>query len=242
MITGTPFVAEGFRTYFSDRTILRSYLLVPIALAIVLLVVWPRGTVESVLRAGASTDCFSVVALGLLAFLLYLGGRYGSEDYSPDTLANLREYVSLTPVSIGSVVAGKAAFAVLHTIFMLALGAPFLLAALAVSGAEARQAVAALGVVAASTVSARMFGLFLLVLFAGRKLLRDTILLAGMAAYLLVTYLFLPAVSPIAALLGASAGVSALASLGAGCLLAVLLGALLALVRRGARAAGGTHG
>ncbi len=216
-IAGIPFVAEGLRTYASQRSILRTYLVIPGALAVSLLVAWPQGTADSVFRGAAITDSFSVVAVTFLLFLLYLGGRYGAEDYSPDTLVNLREYVTLTPASVTSLVAGKAAFALLHTVFLLALGAPFLLAAFSVSGTRAGTLAVCLAVLAAAAYTVRMYGLLLLALLGPRRLLRGAAFVASLAVFLFGTYLVLPSVNPIAVLLAArDASATGAASAGGG--------------------------
>jgi hypothetical protein len=244
MIGGAAYVRDGFRAYFSQRAILRSYLLIPCALAVALIVTWPQDTLAGVLRGGPATDCFTVAAVCLLAFVLYLGARYGSEDYAPDALGSLREYVTLTPASIASLVAGKAAFAVLHTAFLLSLGAPFLVAALGVSGAAPGALLRSLAVLAAASLGARMYGLLLLCLLGERRLLRGGALFIGLAVYLLVTWLALPALSPAAALVRgdpAASRLDVLATLGAALLMAAASGLVLSSARRRARA-GSRHG
>lgn len=203
-IKGNPFVDEGIRAYFAQGSILRTYLLVPGALGLILLAVWPRGSFESALRATPLADTFTVVAAGFLGFLLYLSTRYGSEDFSPDSLVQLREYVTLTPVSLFSVVAGKAGFAVMHTLFLLTLGAPFLLASLAVAGVSLTQAFWALAVIGAAGLAARMYGLLVLTIVGERALTRDLILIPTIVLYLIVTLLFLPAVNPFSAVMSLS--------------------------------------
>jgi hypothetical protein len=244
-ITGLPLVREGVKVYFSQALILRTYILIPAALAVALIATWPQGSLESVLRAGAPMDPFTVVAVAFLLFLVYLGGRYGSEEYSPDSLGDLREYVTLTPASVGSLVAGKAAFAVLHTAFLLALGAPFLLASLSVSGTPPGVLGAGLATLASAALAARMFGLFLLALLGQRKLLRSAAFVGGFAAYLVVTFLAFPSVNPGSALLALRAGDAAAvphADLLAGITFAAAIGLagatalVLAAARRQARA------
>jgi hypothetical protein len=239
MLGGASYVREGFRAYFAQRTILRSYLLIPGALAVALMIAWPQDTVEGVLRGGPATDAFSVVSACFLVLVLYLGGRYGAEDYATDTLGNLREYVTLPAASPGSLVAGKAAFALLHTVFLVALGVPFLLAALGVSGAAPGSLARALAVVAATGLAVRMYGLFLLCVFGLRRLIRGAALLIGTGTWLAVTWLLLPALNPIAALLAAPSPGGPRAAVAA-CLVAALALALgstvvLAAARRGGR-------
>jgi hypothetical protein len=202
---GNPLLEEGMRTYFAHRGILRSYLLIPCGLAVVMMAAWPRSSLETILRSGPSTDAFSVIALAFLALMLYLGARYGAEDFSPDTLVQLREYVTMTPVSLLSVVLGKAAFFILHTLFLLLLGVPFLLAPMAVGGFTLPTAFAVLAVVGTASLAARMFGFLVLALIGSRLLLRDVIILAGILLFIVAADTLVPAVSSIRALLRLSA-------------------------------------
>ncbi len=251
-----PFLQEGVRTYFAHPGILRTYFYLPTVLAVVLLVVWPRGSLESVLRSGPLADAFSVVSIAFLGLLLYLGGRYGAEDFSPDTMVQLRNYVTLTPVPLLSAILGKAGFFILHTLFLLLLGAPFLLAPLAVGGLTVPKAFAAFAILGTASVAARMFGLLVLSLVGSRPLVRNVILLPGILLLVILVLVFLPLLSPIHALLSlgstpaagaAEAGMSAVAAsslVGIGAALVAAAGVFLVLrVSRGsARGRGSTDG
>ncbi len=222
-LAGVPFFLEGLRTYVSQRFILRTYIVVPCAVAIALLISWPQGALESVYRGAGVAETFSVVSITFLLLLLYFGGRFGAEDYSPETLANLREYAVLTPASVPSLVAGKTIFAIVHTLFLLALGSPFLLAASSVSGAPAGAFGRAFMVTAAATMASRMYGLLLLGIFGQRRLLRSAAFYAGLAASLVVSWLFLPAINPVSVLLAISATSARSAALRVGLSPAALL-------------------
>jgi hypothetical protein len=245
---GNPFVVEGMRLYLSERGILRTYLFIPGALGLALIAMWPRSTIEAALRAGVAADTFTVVAVCFLLFLLYLGARYGAEDFTADSGAEIREYVTLTPVRLLSVVGGRATFAVLHTFLLLLLGAPFLAAAMAVGGAGFPQALSTLAVIGAASLAARMCGLFFLALVGGRRPLRDLLLIPVLAASLVVTFFLAPASNPFHALAfllkdadGPSAALACAAlDLGAALVLAGFALALLSGVRRRAKRRGAT--
>ena len=199
-----PFLDEGMRTYFSHGIILRSYLFLAGALALVLVLWWPRGTLEAALRSGSGADTFSAVSVAFLVLLMYLGARYGSEAWSPESAGKLGQYVALTPVSVVAVVAGRAGFAFLHTLFLLGLGVPFLLASLAVTGTGAPRVAEALLVTGAATLSVRMYALLLLTLMPGRQFLRDVALMSSVALTLALITALAPAASPLSAVLGLS--------------------------------------
>ena len=242
---GSPLLREGARVYFSQPTILRSYLLLPCVLTVAALVGWPEGSLESALRAGSAANPFSVVSLAFLLLLVYLAGRYGAEDYAPESLASIRDYVTMTPTPVRSLVAGKVVFAFLHTAFMLALGAPFLLVALTVSGSRQGALGTAFAVLAGSALASRMYGLFLLSLLGPRKLLRSAAFVGGAGAYLLVTFLVFPSISPAAALLALGSpaptpGSRLVLLADAGAMVVFIVGAgLVLLAARRARRRGG---
>ena len=241
-VTGLPFVAEGIRTYATHRSILRTYLFIPGALAIALLITWPQATAQSVFLGGSPAEGFTVVSVTCLLILLYLGGRYGAEDYSPETFVNLREYVTLTPASVASLVAGKAVFSIVHTVFLVTLGAPFLLSASSVSGAPRGSVAGVLAILATAAFAARMYGLLLLAAMGQRRLLRSVVFLVGVGAFLLVTYLAWPGFNPLVMVIAARDGAPLLPvilfNLGASLLMGAAVTAVLVLVRRAARAGG----
>jgi hypothetical protein len=199
-----PFLDEGARTYFSHAPILRSYLVAVGLAGLALLVWWPRESLAAVLRTGAAPDTFAAAAIALFIAFSYLGARYGSEAYAPETVRRIQEYVTLTPVPLRSIALGKAGFAFLHTLFLLALGAPFLAASLAVSGLEPRAALEALMVLGAATLAARAYGFAMLVLLDSRRGLRESMLLVGIVAFFGLSIGLYPPANPVVALVWVS--------------------------------------
>jgi len=231
-----PFVEEGLRAYFSHAVILRTYVVLLALLGALLFFWWPRGPVASSLFPTGGPRTFTVVAMGWLAGLAWLIARYGAEDYSSGSFIRLREYVTLTPVAISTVIAGKLAFSVLHTLFLLALGAPFALASLAVSGVPVVNAARALLVVGAAAVACRMLGLFLLIVLDERSLLRDLAMIAAGLTFIPASLALFPAANPVSAILslgGASEHPAAVPLLGAAIpfyLFSVIMSLLAAIV------------
>lgn len=208
-------VADAARALFTQPLSLRSCLLIPCGAGLALLLVWPREPLAAVMRVGPTPNPFDVVAVSLALFGLYLSARHGAEDYTPDSAAHLRDYVRFAPMPMAEIVLGKAAFGVLHTIFLLLLGAPFVIASLAVGGAVGMDALRVCAVCGAVCLCARMLGLLVLVVVRGTPVVRDVILMPILALSLVFTLLFLPMASPIDAVLartprqvGISAGIS----------------------------------
>ena len=199
---GAAVVGDEARTHFGQPLSLRSYIIVPSVTGLALSLVWPRVGAAALVRVGPTPNPFDVVAVSLLLVAMYLGARHGSEDYTPGAGTRVRDLVRFTPVTPPGIVAGKAVFGLGHTLFLVLLGAPFLLAALSVGGITASQAVAALGVVAAAGLCARMLGLLVLVVVRSGPLARDIVILPLIAVGLVLTLLFLPVSCPIDAVLG----------------------------------------
>jgi hypothetical protein len=203
---------ESVLTSFANKAVLRRYLILPLLLGLTLLVAWPRASFAMILATDASNDTILWVALGLTLAILYLNARLGAEEYSPEAASHVRDYATLTPVSLSSVVAGKLCFGILHTIFLVALGAPFLLAAFAVSGAAWPQFWRMLAVIGSAGFAARQYGFFLLALTGSRALARNTITIPGIVAFLIFTFLFAPEVNPLQVLIDVSRSPAALAA------------------------------
>jgi len=235
-------IRDATHIYLTDARTLRACLYLVAALALALLVVWPRGPLEAALRSGQAPDTFTVVAICFLVSALYLGARFGAEDYSTDPSVQLRELAALTPVSILSLVAGRFAFGVLHTILLMLLGAPFLVAAMAVGGAGVPELLQALGLVGLASLAARMAGFLALAVVGTRRPLRDIVLTSGVTAAAAAAFFLSPAQSSfhaLAALVRGHPHVAALpaaANAAAAALLAAAAGGVLAVVRVRARA------
>jgi len=180
-IPGSAIVTTEMRTHLGQPLSLRSLLLIPCGLGLALLLVWPRAPLAAVMRVGPSPNPFDVVAVCLVLLAVYLGARHGSEDYSPSSSLQLRDLVRFAPVPPAEIVLGKGVFGVLHTALLLLLGAPFVVASLAVGGADGTEGLRVLAVAGAACLCARMLGLLVLVVVRGKPLVRDVVLVPLLA-------------------------------------------------------------
>ena len=231
-------VREGMHAYLSDGRTLRACLYLAAALGLALLAVWPRGTLEAAVRTGQASDTFTVVCVCFLVSLLYLGARFGAEDFAADPRVQLTELVTLTPVPLASLVAGRFVFGLLHTLVLLLLGAPFLVAAMAVGGVGFPQALQALAIIGAASLAARMCGLCALALVGARRPARDILLFFAVTAPAAAAFFVRPAASSFRAIASLARGDGSLSLLPAGVDLAaaILLAACTLGVLSGARA------
>jgi len=243
-------VRDGMHVYLTDRRSLRASLYLAVALALALLITWPRGSLEAAVRAAQAPDTFTVVAICFLLAALYLGARFGAEDYSPDPSVQLRELATMTPVPVLSLAAGRLAFGALHTLLLLLLGAPFLVAAMAVGGAAFSQLLQALAMIGAASLAARMAGLVSRSVLGARRPLRDVALTSCVTAAAAAAFFLAPGVSSFRAIGALAQGplhaplLPAAADAAGAVLLAAAAAGVLAVVRARARRAreGRRHG
>ena len=213
--SANPFLAEGARICFSQRAVLRASALLVAILGCVLVLWWPRGPVASSLQPLAGPRTLTVVSVSLLAALAWLSARLGAEDHASSSFISMEGYVGLVAGddarlrcrAVATVIRGKLAFGLVHTIFLLALGSPFVLAAVGVSGASFTTGLCILLVAGAAATGFRMLGLFLLTALPGHALVRDMVMLVAGAAGLAACTALLPAASPLSALLALAAAV-----------------------------------
>jgi hypothetical protein len=225
---------------FSRPSILRTYTYYLLAMSAIVFFWWPRGTLAASLRAGDAPITFAAAALGMFGCLAYLNARLGAEDYPGRESVGLREVLALAPVSAAGLVAGKLTAAALHTLFLLALGMPFLAAARGVSGVPLEAALEALLVAGCAALAFRSFGLLLYALLEQHPVVKDVLLLFCGLGLVFVPMLLAPAANPVSTLLalggeghGRTMGIPPVALSAAGSLAAALVfsgGALAVLL------------
>jgi hypothetical protein len=199
-------VRDSLRSHLSEPGALRACLLGVVVLSLALLAVWPRGTLDDAVRTGQAPDMFSVVSVCFLLILLYLGARFGAEDLAAGAGPQLHEYAALTPVSPAWLVLSRFVEGTIHTLFLLLLGTPILIASMSVGGVGFSQVVAVLLLVGSASLAARMGGLLALTLAGARRALRGFIMVAAIAAAAAVTFILTPRVNPFHVLASLSQG------------------------------------
>jgi hypothetical protein len=193
-------VQEGMRTYLSDRLILRTCLYLAAVLGVALLVVWPRDPLMFALRTGLAPEAFSIVATCFLLLMIFVEARFGAQDLSADPAVQLPERVRFTSDPLGRLVGGRAAFAFLHTLLLLLLGAPFLAAAVAVGGAGPTRLFRAFAILGAAGVAMRALGLLFQCVLGARRPMREIIMYPVLIALQIAAFAAAPVLSPFHAL------------------------------------------
>jgi hypothetical protein len=198
---GNPFIAQDLSSAYTRPQALRSYLAVIAAMSGVLMIWWPRSPLASYLRSGMTPDTFFAAAIGLLGCMTYVSVRFGAEDFAEENSSQIHDFVTLTPVPVSSVVAGKLVTAVLHTLFLLVLGLPFLVIGSSVNGTSIAVIGRAALVMGFYALAFRMYAFLAFVLFEPRKVFKDAVLILSALVSLIVTTSAFPPLSPISAIL-----------------------------------------
>jgi uncharacterized membrane protein len=205
-LLGNPFIGEDLSAAFSRTPALRAYLAFMAVMSGILLVWWPRSPLASYLRTGVAPDSFISAALGLLGCAVYVSARMGAEDFSEEGSSKVRDFVTLTPVPVSVVVAGKLVTAVLHTLFLLLLGLPFLVIGSSVNGTPIPVMCKAVLVAGSFALAFRALAFLGFAILGTSKVLKDTILLFIGVIWLSVTTSVIAPLSPISAILSLDPG------------------------------------
>jgi hypothetical protein len=205
-VKANPVASADLRATFGHAGSLRAWTLFLGVLAVVLYAWWPRSGLAWHLRTAQPPQTFAAVSVVLFLLAGYLNARWGAGEYAPAGEAALADLVALTPVRVAAVVAGRLAAGALTVLFQLALGLPFLVAALGVSGLPASVLPAVAAVVACSAMAWRVSALALRLVLPDHPILRDLLLLASSAVYLAATFVALPAANPLTALVDLADG------------------------------------
>lgn len=196
-ILKNPFLAEGLESTFSHPPILRSLFYSLIAIAGATFFWWPRGPLADALRTGQPPQTFMVTSITMLLCLIFVSGRSGLEDFAAPDSTRILDVVKLTPVRISSIVLGKLAVSVIHTVFFLFLVLPVLVATRAVSGRGFQELWAVAAAAGASALCYRSLGLLFYVTLEQRPTARRFGLLGVAIGLLLIPLAFFPASTPL---------------------------------------------
>jgi hypothetical protein len=201
-----PFASESLDASLSRPLILRSYLYYLILMTVLIFFWWPRNPFAAYLQAGEIPQTFFVAAIGLFASVVYLSMRFGAEDYVGEDSTKIHDLITLTPVSVATMVMGKLGAGILHTLFLLILGVPFLIVSRLASGLSYEVLWKTLLIVGSSALAYRTFSFLLFSIVESRAVLKDILLLAAAFISIIGGLTVVPPASPITAIMTLDAG------------------------------------
>lgn len=104
--------------------------------AVVVFVWWPKNSLREVLAAGNGPDTLLAAVLAAGFASAWFSARAGAQELLAPRQRGLHEWATRTPVAPARLLGADLAAQVLHTLHLLALSAPLLLMAFAVSAGD----------------------------------------------------------------------------------------------------------
>lgn len=199
-----PLLVEGWQLYFSEVKILKIYQIFLVALGFALLLFWPKRVLVDFLSFSTPPSTYHLMVVASFILCGYLSIRFGLQAYGRYQLHSLSSWLELTPLGPWTIVTGKAALSLVHSLFLCLLTVPFLYAAASPSGVPPSGVLRSVLVLFVCMASYRIIGLFLLTLIEDRTFLSSLIMWAIILTIgLLGLYLF-PRANPVLGMLQAA--------------------------------------
>ncbi|MBA7529064.1 hypothetical protein ES705_21256 [subsurface metagenome] len=196
-----PIIQEGMQIYFYLNRIRNIYFHYLLILAVILFLVWPNQPFYYYLDFNRHPLSFRIMSIATLIILSFYSIRLGAQIYSHEDFHTFPEWLNLSPTTAVALLRGKIALSFFHTLFLLTLSLPFLLACLSVSGLSFSELYFSLLVVFIASLTCRIIGLLLAAIFAERPFLLElSLMLALIILYIPPISLF-PQVSAVTILL-----------------------------------------
>lgn len=194
-----PLLEEAGQIYLRRREYLLLHLAYLVAAAFLAVVLWPsQGLVyffrtETVPASFQATTIMYVI--GLTGMSLYIGMDKLAEEY----IIRYSEWLERTSVPIGVLFTGKMAAAALHSVFLVAAGAPFAIVAAGPAGIPLRAVLATELIILLAAMTGRVGGMIVAYLGESRYVIRVVGGWVFLALLFLATIRILPALNPIVA-------------------------------------------
>jgi len=198
-----PIVQEGMQIYFYLNRIRNIYFHYLLILAVILFLVWPGQSFYYYLDFNRHPLSFQIISIATLIILSFYSIRLGAQVYSHEDFHTMAEWLNLTPTTAAALLWGKIVLSFFHTLFLLTLSLPFLLAGLSISGLSISEFYFSLLVVFTASLTCRIIGLLLAAILAERSFLLELSLMLSLIILYIPPISLFPQASAIAILLNA---------------------------------------
>jgi hypothetical protein len=202
-LMANPLLRQGVHTYFLAKTSLTAAQHYLLALATVLFVIWPKS---QYLRVGSPPLTFSILAIVATLIVAYLSFSYGADRLGEEPLLPSRTWLLSLDLRLQGAMAALTLLTVAHTLFLLALAFPLLIAAAHVSGLTAQGFGAALLLMLTCSLAYRWLGLLALCLWERQEFVRYVAARAAFVVFVLASAFFFPPLNPLLGLISMSFG------------------------------------
>jgi len=196
-----PVVQEGMQIYFYLNRIRNIYFHYLLISAVILFLVWPNQPFYYYLDFNRHPLSFRIMSIATLIILSFYSIRLGAQIYSHEDFHTFPEWLNFTPTTAAALLRGKILLSFFHTLFLLTLSLPFLLAGLSISGLSISELCFSLLVVFTASLTCRIIGLLLTAIFAERSFLLELSLMLSLIILYIPPISLFPQVSAISILL-----------------------------------------
>jgi len=200
-LTANPILQQGISTYFLTKAPLSVALNCLLALGTVLFVIWPKS---QHLRIGSPPLTFGVLAIAVMLITTYLSFSYGSGSLVEGPEQDFRTWLVAQHSQVHGAFGGLTLLTTAHTLFLLALPLPLLLAASHVSGVTWHAFGKTYALMMVCTLAYRWLGLLALCLWVTQEFLRYVVVRAAFVLLVLGSAFFLPPLNPLRGLISIS--------------------------------------
>lgn len=198
-----PVLQEGIQIYFYLNRIRNIYFHYLLILAVILFLVWPSQSFYYYLDFNRHPLSYQIMSIATLIVLSFYSIRLGAQLYSHEDFHTFPEWLNFTPITAAALLRGKVLLAFFHTLFLLTLALPFLLASLSVSGLSFSKFYFSLLVVFTASLTCRIIGLLLAAILTERPFLLELSLMLSLLILYIPPISLFPQASAIAILLNA---------------------------------------
>jgi hypothetical protein len=171
------------------------YLMYLFMQAVVVFVWWPKNSLREVLTAGNAPDTLlaAVIAAGFAS--AWFSARAGAQELLAPRQRGLHDWAAHTPVAPARLLGADLAAQVLHTLHLLALSAPLLLMAFAVSGGDPGALAWCVCAIVFQALFYRLAAACVCLFIGPQRAMTTVLVRAIVIAGYLLTALFVPAAS-----------------------------------------------
>jgi len=202
-LTVNPILRQGVQTYLLAKPPLNAAFHYLLALATVLFVIWPKS---QYLRVGSPPLTFSILAIVATLVTAYLSFSYGADRVGEEATPFSRSWLLGLNIRPRSAIGGLTLLTIAHTLFLVALALPLLIAAAHVSGLTAQNFGRALLLIVTCTLAYRWLGLLALCVWERQEFVRYVVARAAFVVFMLASAFFFPPLNPLLGLISMQFG------------------------------------
>jgi len=208
-IIRNPVIQEGIHVYSADRQLFRTLSLFLGIAGLLVFLGWPKDHFTYFLQFRKHPLTFEVVLVGIYICAALICAKFGFGGRERRKLFEPREWITLSPLSIGRFLWGKALLCLMFSCFLLLIVLPFAIVSCAASGVRFTLLIPAGAIIVVSAFTYAVSGLFYNLAIYSPTFWSALAFWVAVIFVSIITVFALPGISPIIALLSLVSGDSA---------------------------------